>query len=198
MRVRTAEVAVQSGMPACGRGARHASETPRIAFAPSASLLGVPSRSISARSTVALFERVDAGGSAIYRPMRGRFALYTEAVREIAERHGTRLVDFWRMREYRDFGYWDTDRMHLGPAGHQRMAMAVLDALGVPHTLEALPPTVRPELSRARDAREERGVGPHARRPVGPPPRHRPFVGRRHLPEATGAGPDLNRLAGFG
>jgi len=98
-------------------------------------------------ATVVLFTAFDPGGSAIYRPLRGRFALYTEAVREIAERHGTRLVDFWRMREYRDFGYWDTDRMHLGPAGHQRMAMVVLDTLGVAHDLQPLPPTPHPELS---------------------------------------------------
>jgi len=97
-------------------------------------------------ATVVLFTAFDPGGSAIYRPIRGRFALYTEAVREIADRHQTLLVDFWRMREYRDFGYWDTDRMHLGPAGHQRMAMAVLDTLGVAHGLEPLPPTVHPEL----------------------------------------------------
>ena len=31
--------------------------------------------------------------------------------------------------------------MHLGPPGHQRMAQAVLDALGVEHVLEPLPPT---------------------------------------------------------
>jgi lysophospholipase L1-like esterase len=98
-------------------------------------------------ATVVLFTAFDPGGSAIYRPLRGRFALYTEAVREIADRHGALVVDFWRMREYRDFGYWDTDRMHLGPAGHQRMAMAVLDTLGVPHDLEPLPPTPHPELS---------------------------------------------------
>ncbi len=98
-------------------------------------------------ATVVLFTAFDPGGSAIYRPLRGRFALYTEAVREIADRHGTHLVDFWRMREYRDFGYWDTDRMHLGPAGHQRMAMAVLDTLGVAHDLQPLPPTAPAELS---------------------------------------------------
>ena len=80
-------------------------------------------RLVATGATVVLFTAFDAGGSAIYRPMRGRFALYTEAVREISERHGTLLVDFWRMREYRDWGYWDTDRMHLGPAGHQHMAM---------------------------------------------------------------------------
>jgi lysophospholipase L1-like esterase len=99
-------------------------------------------------ATVVLFTAFDPAGSAIYRPVRGRFALYTEAVREIAERHGTLLVDFWRMREYREWGYWDTDRMHLGPAGHQRMAIAVLDTLGVPHRLEPLPPTEHPVLTR--------------------------------------------------
>lgn len=104
-------------------------------------------RLVATGATVVLFTAFDPVGSAIYRPMRGRFALYTEAVREIADRHQTRLVDFWRMREYRDFGYWDTDRMHLGPAGHQRMAMAVLDVLGVTHDLEPLPPTAPPELS---------------------------------------------------
>ena len=64
-------------------------------------------------ATVVLFTAFDPGGSAVYRPLRGRLALYTEAVREIAERHGTRLVDFWRLREYREWGYWDTDRMHM-------------------------------------------------------------------------------------
>ncbi len=98
-------------------------------------------------ATVVLFTAFDSGQSAIYRPIRGRFALYTEAVREISERHGTLLVDFWRMREYRDWGYWDNDRMHLGPAGHQRMAMAVLDTLGVVHDLQPLPPTEHPVLS---------------------------------------------------
>jgi len=104
-------------------------------------------RLVESGATVVLFTAFDAGGSAIYRPVRGRFALYTEAVREISERHGTLLVDFWRMREYRDWGYWDTDRMHLGPAGHQHMAMQVLDVLGVPHQLQELPPTPHPELT---------------------------------------------------
>ncbi len=104
-------------------------------------------RLVASGATVVLFTAFDAGGSAIYRPMRGRFALYTEAIREIADRHGTLLVDFWRMREYREWGYWDTDRMHLGPAGHQHMARRVLDVLGVPNDLEELPPTPHPELS---------------------------------------------------
>jgi lysophospholipase L1-like esterase len=111
-------------------------------------------RLVASGATVVLFTAFDAGGSAVYRPLRGRFALYTEAVREIAERHDTLLVDFWRMREYREWGFWDADRMHMGPAGHQHMAMQVLDALGVPHGLEELPPTPHPELT-AKEVRAQ-------------------------------------------
>ena len=135
-------------------------------------------RIVASGATVVLFTAFDAGGSAIYRPMRGRFALYTEAVREISERHGTLLVDFWRMREYRDWGYWDTDRMHLGPAGHQHMAMQVLDVLGVPHQLQEPAADRSPRAQRARAARAEPRVGPHACRAVGAPPPHRPVLRR--------------------
>ncbi|GCD90464.1 SGNH/GDSL hydrolase family protein [Nocardioides sp. LS1] len=88
---------------------------------------------------VLVWTAFDPGGSAIYRPMRGRFALYNELVRAAADRHGADVVDFWRLREYRDWRYWDADRMHMGPAGHQRMATEVLDVLGIEHALEAHP-----------------------------------------------------------
>ena len=83
----------------------------------------------------------DPGGSATYKLLRGRFALYNELVRESADRHGATVVDFWRLREYRDWRLWDEDRMHMGPAGHQRMAVEVLAALGVGHDLQ--PATLR-------------------------------------------------------
>jgi lysophospholipase L1-like esterase len=86
-----------------------------------------------------VFTAFDPGGSAIYRALRGRFALYNEHVRDSAARHGATVVDFWRLREYRDWRYWDADRMHMGPVGHQRMAIEVLDTLGVQHDLEPLP-----------------------------------------------------------
>jgi lysophospholipase L1-like esterase len=101
-----------------------------------------------------VFTAFDPGGSAIYRPLRGRFALYNELVRTSARTHGATVVDFWTMREYRDWRYWDEDRMHLGPAGHQRMAIEVLDTLGVPHDLEPLPLVDRPPLSRAEQRRK--------------------------------------------
>jgi lysophospholipase L1-like esterase len=101
-----------------------------------------------------VFTAFDPGGSAIYRPLRGRFALYNELVRDSARRHGATVVDFWRLREYRDWRYWDDDRMHLGPAGHQRMAIEVLDTLGVDHDLQPLPLHDVPVLDRGEQLRE--------------------------------------------
>lgn len=103
---------------------------------------------------VLVFTAFDPGGSSIYRPVRGRFALYNEAVRWSADALGLTLVDYWRLREYRDWGYWDTDRMHMGPAGHQRMAIEVLNVLGVEHDLEPLSPRAQAELT-ARQRRAE-------------------------------------------
>ncbi|CAB4693206.1 unannotated protein [freshwater metagenome] len=77
-------------------------------------------------------------------------------MRESAERHGASVVDFWRLREYRDWRLWDPDRMHMGPAGHQRMAIEVLDTLGVAHDLRPLPLVDPPALSR-REALLEHG-----------------------------------------
>ncbi|TXL57969.1 SGNH/GDSL hydrolase family protein [Aeromicrobium terrae] len=98
---------------------------------------------------VVLFTAFDPGGFPIFGTMRGRFATYNELVREIAEKHGTTLVDYWRMREYRDPGMWAEDRMHMSSAGHQRMAMAVLDAIGVDHELVELDLPPAPQLSKA-------------------------------------------------
>ncbi|WP_110206939.1 SGNH/GDSL hydrolase family protein [Nocardioides daejeonensis] len=96
----------------------------------------------------------DAGPHGIFGSLRGRFALYNELVRESADRYGATVVDFWRMREYRDWRYWDTDRLHMGPAGHQRMAQHVLETLGIPHAIDdpLLPPL---PLRTAREQRRE-------------------------------------------
>jgi lysophospholipase L1-like esterase len=101
-----------------------------------------------------VFTAFDPGGSATYRLLRGRFALYNELVREAADRHGATVVDFWRMREDRHWGYWDEDRMHMGPAGHQRMAVAVLDALGVDHGLAVPEPREIAVLDRRAQLRQ--------------------------------------------
>lgn len=96
---------------------------------------------------VVMFTAYDPGGAPVFGALRGRFAIYNELVRQVAERHDATLVDFWRLRDYRDDRLWDVDRMHMSAAGHQRMAIAVLDALGVAHELAPLPLAERPQLS---------------------------------------------------
>jgi lysophospholipase L1-like esterase len=139
---------------------------------------------------VLVWTAFDPGRAPVLRAMRGRFATYNELVREMADERGAQVVDFWRMREYRDPRLWDTDRLHLSPLGHARMAEAVLDALGVDHGLvqDALDPL--PEVPR-REAREAtiawvRGFAV-------------PWVGRRLRGTSSGDGmsprrPDLGPL----
>lgn len=139
---------------------------------------------------LAVFTAFDPGGSRIYRPLRGRFALYNELVRMAAERHGATVVDFWRMRELRDWRYWDPDRMHLGPAGHAWMALRVLDALGVHHdgAQPELPPEVvltRAERLRANREWAQTHLGPWI---------HRRVTGRSSGDQVRPKRPDLAPL----
>jgi lysophospholipase L1-like esterase len=112
------------------------------------------SRFVEAGAKVLLFTGFDLGFAPLFRHLRGRVATYNELVREVADVHGATIVDFWRLREYRDPRLWDVDRLHMSSAGHQRMAIAVLDTLGVPHDLEPAEPAPLPEMDRRqrRDA----------------------------------------------
>jgi lysophospholipase L1-like esterase len=103
---------------------------------------------VSAGAHLVMFTAFDPGGFPVFGTMRGRFAVYNELVREVAEHHGATLVDFWRMRDYRAPGMWADDRMHMSSAGHQRMAMAVLDALGIDHDLAPLDLPPAPRLTK--------------------------------------------------
>jgi lysophospholipase L1-like esterase len=103
---------------------------------------------------VVMFTIFDPGSSGIYAAVRGRMALYNEFAREISDRHGALLVDMWRMREERIAEVMDTDRMHLNAAGHQHIAIAVLDALGVPHQQEQLERRPLPVLTRREQLAE--------------------------------------------
>jgi lysophospholipase L1-like esterase len=116
-------------------------------------------------ATVLVWTAFGARSSTFYRPLRGRFAYYNELVREIADRHGARIVDYWRMSEYDDWGYWDVDRLHMATPGHELMAVKVLDLLGVAHQLPQPVPLVRPVLT----AREQRAANRQwAREHLGP------------------------------
>ena len=88
-----------------------------------------------------VFTGFDLGFAPVLGRLRGRVATYNELVREVAEEVDATLVDFWRMREYRDSRLWDVDRIHMSSLGHRHMAAAVLDRLGVGHDV-ALDPLV--------------------------------------------------------
>jgi len=69
-----------------------------------------------------------------------RGAGLTARLAELADRHGVVFVDVFNDAEIRRPGYWSPDRLHLGPAGHQRVAGLVLAALGHTAAAHALAP----------------------------------------------------------
>jgi lysophospholipase L1-like esterase len=138
-------------------------------------------------ATVLVYSHGDGGSNGVFGAIRGRVAIFNELLREVAERRGAVLVDNWRLRGGSDPRYWDADRLHLGPPGHQGVAIHVLDALGVEHDLE---PLVLPELI-AQTAWERRRANAEWAR------KHAvPWVGRRLTGRSSGDGiapkrPDL-------
>jgi lysophospholipase L1-like esterase len=104
---------------------------------------------------VLLFTGFDLGEAPLLGRLRGRVAVYNEIVREIADTHGAGIADFWRMREHRDWRLWDLDRIHMSTLGHRHMAVAVLDALGVPHDVRLDPLAAEPPRTRAEQRRAD-------------------------------------------
>ncbi|HEX2895556.1 MAG TPA: SGNH/GDSL hydrolase family protein [Marmoricola sp.] len=104
-------------------------------------------RLAAAGARVVTFTIADPGMNPVFKPLRGRMALFNEWVREIADRHDATLVDMWRMRDWKVSEVMDEDRLHLNAAGHQKIAIAVLDALAADHALAPLPLPQLPELS---------------------------------------------------
>lgn len=84
---------------------------------------------VDSGAKVVLFTGFDSGKAPMFRLTRGRTAIYNEAVRKIADDYGLPLVDFWHMKHFQDWRYWDVDRMHLGIEGHIHMAKEVLRTL---------------------------------------------------------------------
>lgn len=106
-------------------------------------------------ATVVVFTAYDTGWAPVFRSLRGRIAIYNELVREVADRHALPIVDFWRMRGYDDYRMWDTDRLHMSPLGHTRMATEVLAVLGVDHAITHHTLAVAAERTRRQQRRED-------------------------------------------
>ncbi|HST47143.1 MAG TPA: SGNH/GDSL hydrolase family protein [Jatrophihabitans sp.] len=80
------------------------------------------------------------------RTIHRRAAALTDGVAELAARYQLTFVNAFADAELRRPQYWSADRLHLGPAGHRRVAGLVLAALGHPgaaHQVEAAAPTGR-------------------------------------------------------
>ncbi|MEO9328247.1 SGNH/GDSL hydrolase family protein [Gordonia aurantiaca] len=90
---------------------------------------------VATGATVVVFTAYDTGWAPVFRKLRGRIAIYNELLREVADRHGVVLFDYWRLKGYDDYRMWDTDRLHMSTLGHTRMAAEVLDLLGVEHAI---------------------------------------------------------------
>jgi lysophospholipase L1-like esterase len=101
---------------------------------------------------VVMFTIADPGANPVFKPLRGRMAIFNEWVREIADRHDATLVDMWRMRGWKVSEVMDEDRLHLNAVGHQSIAIAVLDALAADHALTPLPLPM-PVVQSARERR---------------------------------------------
>jgi lysophospholipase L1-like esterase len=95
-------------------------------------------------ATVLLFAGPDWGDIPVFSQIRGRVAIYNEHLHRIGLRHHAIMVDLWCLPELQDGRMWDRDRLHLSPLGHHAVAVATLNALGVPHTLKPLQPRPLP------------------------------------------------------
>lgn len=128
-------------------------------------------------AAVVLFTGFDSSKSAVFGKTRGRTAIYNELVREIADRHDAEVADYWRMREFQNWGYWDVDRMHMAAAGHTLMAVRVLEVLKSAHSIELPELEARPAASRLVQLRKD---ALWARDYLGP------WVGRRLRRQSSG------------
>jgi lysophospholipase L1-like esterase len=107
---------------------------------------------------------VDPKGAPIIRRTRSRVSAYAADIWGIANRHQAHVIDQWTLASLRDWRMWSEDRIHLSSEGHRRIALAALDALGLPTDVHAWrtplepPPPVPRHRRLASDAR---WVGTH-------------------------------------
>jgi len=81
------------------------------------------------------------------RPLRGRMADFNERVRRAAQRTGARVADVAAHPVGADPRLWSLDRLHANALGHERIAGALAEALGLPGAdhrwADPLPPAAR-------------------------------------------------------
>lgn len=111
-------------------------------------------RLASTGAAVVVFTGIDTAFTPVFRPFRGKVAIYNENVRAIADRHDCIVADQWALKVVQDMRFFDDDRLHYNALGHHEVARMVLRALNVPNDLEAMQPETLP-LRTWREARGE-------------------------------------------
>ncbi len=115
---------------------------------------GAVARLSSTGAAVILFTGIDTSFSPVFRPFRGKIAIYNENVRTIAERYDCIVADQWALKEIQDSRFFADDRLHNNALGHHEIARMVLRALNVPNELQAMQPDPVPQRT-WREARSE-------------------------------------------
>lgn len=111
-------------------------------------------RMTAAGANVLILNGPDIRDTPVLGMVRGRVAIYNENLRTIAARHDAIIGDMWSLRQLSDTQMWDADRLHFSPLGHHTIAIMVLEALNVSHTLLPKVPVQMPPR-RWQEARAE-------------------------------------------
>ncbi|MBO3662471.1 SGNH/GDSL hydrolase family protein [Microbacterium stercoris] len=98
-------------------------------------------------ATVVIFTGIDTHFTPVFRPLRGRVAIYNENLRAIADAYDCIVADQWALKTIQDSRFFDDDRLHMNPLGHHEVARMVLRALNVPNDLQPMQPDPRPVFS---------------------------------------------------
>lgn len=116
--------------------------------------------------------------------IRARVEAFNEIIRSVASSRGAVLVDLDR-ENVANPRYWSADRLHANPLGHERMAAAAANALGVdPGTGWDEPlPIPKPPRRPVRIARDAAWAGRHLT----------PWMVRRIRGRSSGDGRDPKR-----
>ncbi|WP_329025099.1 SGNH/GDSL hydrolase family protein [Streptomyces sp. NBC_00690] len=132
----------------------------------------------NAVGTVMVTTGFDTRGMPVLRHLRGKVATYTAHVRAIADRHGCPVLDLWSLKSVQDRRAWDTDRLHLSPDGHARVAVRAAQVLGLDVTND--PDQPWPPLPRRGTLEVRRDDIYWAREHLAP------WIGRRLRGESSG------------
>jgi lysophospholipase L1-like esterase len=86
----------------------------------------------TAGSTVLVFTGYDPMAFPVLRLIRGKAAVFGMHLRAIATKYDCLLADLWPMRALTDRRLWSSDRLHLSPDGHRRVALLACEVAGIP------------------------------------------------------------------